>query len=277
MTTRFYLLDTTTGGAAPVSPAFAAWNSTGSALRRRLSTILEPYSVFESIGVAEAVTTNPYDVLLAQFVSAPLDVNQTITGTVKGQIRASEANLDADFRTQLVLKVVSGDGVTLRGTLLTFDVSALSSEFATALTNRKVPLAASSPATLSSVAALAGDRIVAEIGYRSHNTHSTSRTGTVEIGCASATDLAEDETTTTQNNPWIEFSQSLTFAVVNRRVSGSMIEAAGRKAQSDVRVSGSMIEAAGSKAQAEVRVSGFMLEVAATEFDYGWGIALDGE
>src|SRR5574337_790602 len=178
MVTRLYPLVV----APPVSPAFAAgWNDTASAVRRMMSASTQPARsadgtpFSETLSAAEAVATSPLDVLIAQYVSEPLSGAQTISGPLTGQLRALEAALDADYRAQLLAKVVSGDGATLRGTLLGFDTAVLSSEWATALTNRNFPRGGAQ--TLTSVAASDGDRIVIEVGYRSHNTHTTSRAG----------------------------------------------------------------------------------------------------
>lgn len=213
MATRFFLHP----GASPgVSPAFdAGWEKTTGAFRRLMSTAREPVppgTGSESLSGNENVATADYDVLIVQFISAPLSGAQNVGGggaTLKGQIRASESNVDADFRAQLKAYIVSRDGGTVRGTLLDFDASVLTSEFATSLTNRKFPLG--SPAATSLVAASDGDRIVLEVGFRSHNSHTTSRTGTLDIRQSAGTDLAEDETTTTANDPWFELSDTLTF------------------------------------------------------------------
>lgn len=213
MASRFYFgVDS-----PPVSPTpDSTWEVTTSFIRR----ILEPWkdaSIPVEIQSLTSTTNSPagaVDRLLAQYVSAPLDVNQTITGTVKGQIKAQESNLAADLRAQVLIWVVKSD-LTSRGTLLAHDTAALSSEFGTGggagSGNRKFPRGGA--ISVSSVAALATDRIVVEVGFRKHENATTSRTGTLRLGNHSQTgsDLPEDETTTTDDTAWIEFSQSLTF------------------------------------------------------------------
>jgi hypothetical protein len=156
---------------------------------------------------------NGEDILVGQFISPPVAA-QTITGTVKGQIRVREGFESQDLRAQLVIRVIAPDG-TVRGTLVDFSTNALSSEFAAdaGLPNRKFPLAAISPVTMTSVAAQAGDRIVVEVGARAHATGGGGPGDSIQFrfGDASATDLAEDETTTQDHNPWIEFSNSITL------------------------------------------------------------------
>jgi hypothetical protein len=155
--------------------------------------------------------------MVRQWISEALAA-QTISGTVKSIIRCSESNVAADFRSQLSIRVVSGDGGTVRGTLLALDESTLSNEWATSLTNRKFPLNWSGAGvTLSSVTVQNGDRIVVEVGYRAHNTSATSYTGNVEAGDSAAQDCVENETDVLQYNPWIEFSQNLLFAATTTK------------------------------------------------------------
>jgi hypothetical protein len=220
MATRLYF-----GPAAPpVSPSFdASWEATGSAVRRLLEDSKgNSGDAFESLAVATSLNSpaGAVDVLIAQYVSPPLSGDQTISGTVKGQVRAQTSSTAGKLVAQVLIWVRKADG-TSRGTLLAHQTTD-ASEFAASLTNRKFPQ--NSPASLSSVAALDTDRIVVEIGYRKFENATTSRTGTLRLGNPSGSDLAEDETTTTDNVPWIEFSQSLTFAATSARVTQLAVE-----------------------------------------------------
>jgi hypothetical protein len=208
MATRFYLPNT---GAAAVSPPWSAgWMGTDVADRRRCAIAKQNTSMATAVRQTSQTSANT-DVAARMYVSDPL-LAQTITDTVKGQIRAAQDNTTYDHRAQLAIRVVSGDGATDRGTLLAPDGGALASEFSTSLVNRKFPLAWVAPGNaLGSVNALAGDRLVIEIGWRRHSTY---RWGSIRFGDAAATDLPEDETTTTDLNPWIEFSQTLAFQAV---------------------------------------------------------------
>lgn len=151
------------------------------------------------------------NVFLCNYVSPPLDGAQTITGTVKGQAHFLENNAAANAMVQLVIRVLAPDLSTVRGTLLAAHSDALSSELATSFTNRKIPLSARSPDTLTSVSAQDGDHIVMEFGVRKTEAGSTSRNYRVRTVCNSTTDLPENETSTAQDNCWIEFSQDLVF------------------------------------------------------------------
>jgi len=157
-------------------------------------------------------TPAPVNALSRQYISEPL-APQTITGTIKGQIRAAQGlSAAADMNAQMLVKVVSNDGLTERGVLLPLDNSALSSEYVTGVMyeNRKFPLASASYA-LNSVVTQDGDRLVFEIGTNAHNSVGNIFTHTLVFGDNSATDLPEDEATTAANNPWIELSQSILF------------------------------------------------------------------
>jgi hypothetical protein len=209
MATRIYL---PSSGTALVSPAFdGAWDVTTGA-DRLWAAAGQQNTAMATKSTAET-SASVVNVLSRQYLVGPLTA-QTVGGTIKGQIRCSEANADADYRIQLVVRAVSSDGVTVRGTLRAADTEALSSEFHTSLRNITVPLASLSPQALSSVVVSDGDWLVIEIGYRSHNTHTTSRAGSFRYGDVATSDLPEDETTTTDLNPWIEFSGDLDIQVM---------------------------------------------------------------
>lgn len=195
-----------------VQPTFdAAWDVTASAVRIRLTTQkADPGAALASQAVATTGNSpaGASDVLMSQAVSEPIGSNVTISGAIKGYMRAQESNASGDMRSQCVVWVMKPDGSS-RGTLIAADASALASEWATSLTNRKMPLG--SPATPTSVAAVAGDRLVVEIGFRKHENATTSRTGTLSLGSPTGTDVAENETATTANVPWIEFADTITF------------------------------------------------------------------
>src|SRR6185369_1329070 len=178
MVTRLYF-DT---DSPPVSPAFdGSWEVTGSAVRRSLDPRKYDGHVLESLAVSTALNSpaGAVDALIAQYTSAPLDSNQTIAGAIKGQIRASENSATADMRMQCVIWVMKSDG-TSRGTLIASSAAALGNEFNTSLRNIKIPKNGSTVPT--SVAALTGDRIVVEIGYRKHENATNNRTGTFSAG-----------------------------------------------------------------------------------------------
>ena len=203
--TRFYL---PSAGAAAVSPAYqAAWENSSQAGARLRCVVGKTVSAMASITTNEVSATNNYDMLSRQYVSDQIAA-QTISGTVFGQIRTSEANIAANADPAIIIYVVNSTGTEVRGTLLSYFPAAQTNEYAlTTLTNRMFPASKA----LSSVTAQDGDRIVIEIGTRMINTIVTSYNILLSFGDNSATDLAVDNTTTTANCPYIEFSQFLIF------------------------------------------------------------------
>ncbi len=203
MATRLYYAATLT---PPVSPAYYAANKTSDAIRSFCSPIKQNTSMATKAS-SEASATTPYTFLTEQFVSDPLAA-QTISGTVKGQIRCQESNAAADFCAGIVIRVCSYDGSTFRGTLLEYLPGSLTSEYdAAGLINRYYP-----PSTaLGALDIQAGDRLVIDVLTKSFNSVITSYTANHRFGDSAALDLPEDETDTNDYNPWIEFSTDLTF------------------------------------------------------------------
>jgi filamentous hemagglutinin len=141
-----------------------------------------------------------------QWVSAPIDAQTIGAQTIKIQARALEESSRANQVIALSVRVVSGDGTTVRGTVLE---ARDASEVVNVLTNR------GHSATSTSVSASAGDRIVIEVGMGGDPTTGSggdSHDGDMSFGDDSGTDLPEDNTTTAANNPWVEFANTITFA-----------------------------------------------------------------
>lgn len=194
MPTRFYF----SGSQIPsVSPAFGAWDS--ATTRLKMLGDKEVSEALTSIGLGGVSEL----VCVAQFVSEPL-VAQAISGTVKAYLRAV-AESDPTVTPRLLVKVVSGDGSTIRGTLLAIANYGSGATFSTvALTN----CAWANGDAVSLVNALDGDRLVVEIGI----SNALSADGFVDFGAPSGTsDLPENETETGNLVPWIEFSGTITL------------------------------------------------------------------
>ncbi|MEW6378589.1 MAG: phage tail protein [bacterium] len=204
MGTRFYFPRYVS---APISPAYSSqWEQVNTC--RWMTYPAKTGASAGGQGVVETSGSAPYDVSIYQYISDALTA-QTISGTVRGQIRAYEINSDGDFCPALLIKVVSGDGSILRGTLLAYFPSALTSEFSLFPTceNRHFP-----PETaLTPLTIQAGDRLVIELGVRAFNTLAVSREAGLIAGDIDSIDLPEDETTATAANPWIEFSHVFQF------------------------------------------------------------------
>ncbi len=149
------------------------------------------------------------DVLVAQYVVHHPLVAQTIAGVVKGSIAVLAFN---PARAQLLIKVVSSDGQTLRGTLLPMDTGPLSNPFPTTSPEktRRFPKGwTGSGASLTPVDCLRGDFLVIEMGAR----HDSGAINLVDLWlgdnvAAGDCDEAEDSA---RASPWVEFSQTLLF------------------------------------------------------------------
>lgn len=188
---------------APCSPAFhAEWDLTGQ-VQRKGCVPQKQTTGFANNGPWAYTTGSPKDGLAYQFISPPMFA-QTITGTVKGQFRTSEF-ASSDICRAVVIKVVSGDGTAQRGVLLAHFPGSLVSPYSGSFVNRNFPPLSA----LTEVACQLGDRLVFELGSRSFAAGTSYNNGKIEIGDNSANDLPEDETTTSQYCPWIEFSADL--------------------------------------------------------------------
>lgn len=283
MATRFYLPAYSSWTPAAVSPAFDTnWNVTNGNdqptwMRRPLYTstykfwegpfgsqAYQPDQGQDTEPVREGTTAAVLDVLGAQFISPPLETPGTIgTGTVKGQVYATESSSAADLRAQMSIRVVSRDGTTVRGTLLGFDTGALGTdEFSvySTFTNRQFPRGGST--ALSSVAASDGDRIVIEIGFRGHEGTATNRDARFRFTAGGLSgDLPEDQTTTTRGySTWMEFSETFTF-----------------ETDQPTRTTAIWTEVALSGATYTPRVTAIWVEVATEEFWHGFGTPEIGE
>ena len=212
MATRFYMPSSGTAGASP-SPS-ASWGATAGTSRVPTSTT-KSNTAFDSSGTyTETSTTNGINVLGRQFVSAPLAA-QTISGTFSLVVACLESSTNANASLQAIVRVVSNDGSTVRGTLYaghsaanTTTAGALGQEMATSGTTRIMNAVALSLVTLQE-----GDRIVVEVGGRFANTTATAMAQTFQWGDPSS---ASDYALTAGNTSlapaaWFEFSQNLVF------------------------------------------------------------------
>ena len=173
------------------------------------TTVLNDGSAMTSKAEATAVTS-PNVRAMGRTVWGPLAA-QTISGTIRGQMRGAENNIGANATLALAVKLIQPNGAD-RATLLAqtaSDSATVGNELVlTTLTNAQFKNAAEvALIPLTSQTAQAGDYLVIEWGFRSATT--TARTITLSYGNNSATELPQDTTTTTANTPWWEFSQTL--------------------------------------------------------------------
>jgi hypothetical protein len=207
MPTRIY---TRSSGTPAVTPS--SWEFTD-----QINPVSVPATLTQNTGDAMIVkqeatgTTNPTFRAMGRSILGPLAA-QTISGTVKGQIRGREFSLAANASPALAIKLIQPDG-TNRGVLLAqtaSDAATAGNEFASS--NMNIPFRdvnESASITLSSQTASAGDYLVIEWGFRSAT--STSANINMIYGNDSATDLGENATDTDPLNPWWEFSGTITL------------------------------------------------------------------
>ncbi len=161
------------------------------------------------LNVGNLTAANPSAQGVVRYVIGPLAA-QTISGTVKVQMRGSESNAGANATGATAIKIIKPDG-TDRSVLLAqtaSDSATVGNEFKTSLTNATFKNVAEIAAMiLTPQTSTAGDYLVIELGFRSATT--TPRTVNLSYGDNSSTDLPEDTTTTTANNPWVEFSADI--------------------------------------------------------------------
>ncbi len=210
-----------------------------------------------SIGVAETVATADYDVLLLRCVSAPLAADHNFSGTLDLVMGVQESSSsDADMAFYLHIFVTQGDTDNLRGTLLANYADPNTNEWGTTALGKSL----SAVATLTAVSALAGDRIVVEIGYRARNTTTSSRTGTIWYG-GSGSDLTVGGAAA-GGVGYFDFSDTFTLAETPvLHVSQLAVEALRRPTQARVQVSQLAIEAVRRTSDPNLRLSHLAVEV----------------
>jgi hypothetical protein len=217
MATRFYLSDINGLPSSNVLVGFPApaalWDSTSLSSRKIMGTAAQ-FILNEATNVqqqvSESVTTRD-NRLIRQFISHTLAA-QTISGTVKGQIRCTEGTADADMAMEFSLRVISRTDGTVRGTLYQTAGSGTivpAYEFdSSGLVNRYMPPGGSQAVT--SVNAQQGDLLVLEVGVRAYNTILSAKTATIRYGYSAArSDLPEDQTDTNDYNAWLELSHDI--------------------------------------------------------------------
>jgi hypothetical protein len=214
MATRFY---TPSSGTAAVDPTPAAVWATNIGSR-----VLTPAPRTKS-GTAKTfvpvitATTAPESVLIWAGVSDPLAA-QTVTGNWTAAMSCYESSLALNASLQLVVRVVSSDGLTVRGTVYAghstatnATVGALGEEFSNV--NDYIRIIPSQAG--SSVTAQAGDLLVIEMGYRADNTLNTAMQAEFDLGDNQGSDYALTSgvlASARTSDTWVETDQTLTFA-----------------------------------------------------------------
>jgi hypothetical protein len=150
--------------------------------------------------------------LVLKWVSQPLKDDTTISGTATAMFAALENASGSDANGQLVLKVVSYDGQTQRGMLYAGKTGALVDEFTTSRIGHFFPADAYAGVSLTSVDALAGDRVVIEVGIHYYAIGSNVMTGEgIAVNGSPGTDFSGWGQADTRVS-WVELSTDLVFA-----------------------------------------------------------------
>lgn len=154
-----------------------------------------------------------FSAICAQFVGPPMPagINFTTAQTVKCVFRCLESATNDNINRQpIALKVYAANGTTLQATLKALGhYGPGTTEWSnTTLTNRQ---GADGDVLDTNYTTVAGDLLVLEIGGQVSSSGGTTVTGSIEVGSSAGADLAENETGTTANNPWLELSTTITF------------------------------------------------------------------
>jgi hypothetical protein len=191
---RFRMYLTNTAAEAEPTP-HTTWEQASGYVKRKLDLVRAGANT--SVAIAETSVTANYDVLLGQWVSRPMTSAGTLKGPYTIVTSISESDLAADFQRAGTVRVVSGDGSTVRGVFTSWYQSA------------ELTTTGQGYATVNSagpdVACQVGDRLVVELGYKSTNAVATSYTGTLRYGGTAGDVEHLDTTGLTTNSPHIAF------------------------------------------------------------------------
>ena len=205
MATRLYLPSTGTAGASPAVDA--AWDFSVSAFIRRATVEDKISSAFATISLDGNTDSNDTDYCYVQYVSDPIAAQTISAQTVDWVVSLFEENARANQYLSMCIRVVSGDGSTVRGTVVALRRDG--TELGTSQSSRYDSV------TSTQVVASDGDRIVIEIGTGGNpevGAGGDSHDSDVRIGDNSATDFGESGSETSDYCGWVEFANTITFA-----------------------------------------------------------------
>ena len=255
MPTRFYLPST---GAAAVSPAYSSgWEDTSIASRLKC-VVAKISSAMATVSFLDNDATDK-DILFRQWVSDPIAAQTIAAQTVKIQVRGQEAGEARNMFLAWAIKVMSNDGTVERGVLVALQRDATELDSTPTLTNR------GDSATSTQVVALVGDRIVIEIGGGGDPGLASDHDSDLSVGDDNVSDLPENDTTTTANNPWVEFANALSWHYTSS-VAGAQPAATGTIVRASGVFARSVVGAAGSISGAVTRTAGsFVRSIAGSQ------------
>lgn len=207
MATRFYLPASGTPPLASLA-ADSNWERTDG-LTRLPCDIVKSNTSLTQVSATWPVTTSVQWVW-RQWQSKRLAqaYNWTTSDTVSMVVKVAEAVAQCDSHLAYVIRVVSGDGSTVRGTVGLYH--ATSSEYPTSLAAIATRIHSARTGGASAFSSQVGDRIIIEIGHHGvtpaadivyHNYGDPSATGDYALTAGLTTDLC----------PWVELSRDLDF------------------------------------------------------------------
>jgi hypothetical protein len=204
--TRFYL---PSSGDAPVSVTDdAKWDGLADGFDSYPTFIEKQSSAMTTISLNGNSDTGDTDYIYGQWVSEPIAAQTISAQTLELQIRGMEENARCNQVVSVSIRVVSGDGSTVRGTLASGRDATELYVSTTTLENRRYTV------TTNEVTANDGDRIVIEIGTGGNpatGAGGNSHDADLRIGDTSASDLPEDDSSTSDYCPWVEFPDGILF------------------------------------------------------------------
>lgn len=261
MATRLYLSSDDTQYTPPTNKA--GWEGTGSSVVQRLSR--RRSGIATDIAIPENDASPTFDRLLGKWISDPLAA-QTISGTVAFMLLMAESLAAGDLFPHIHAYVTQGDTDSVRGTLIANYIGA--AELAVNASNHEIVSLPS--VALTSVTAVAGDRLVVEIGYRATNTVTTGYTGKLKFGGTTSDAVGTETNVTGTSNTtatWLEFSGDLAFKwsyLYLQNAAAPVTPGATRGTWDDA---SSPIDAMLGAAPAGIRATASKSETSATQFD----------
>ena len=210
--TRFYFPATTATDASIT--ASADWNDASEIERRQMVSVKGASAITTGQTVDILEDQANYQDLDRQYVSRPMKPGVVFVSgvtTVKSVIMMQEVT-GTDDVTQCILavRVIAADGTTVQATLLAVGNYGVTAEFNNGTFRNK--RCADGDTLTSNYTTVFGDRLVVEIGYQTDGAETTPQA--IANWGENATDCAENETNTTNCAGWIEFSNAITFALV---------------------------------------------------------------
>jgi len=213
MATRFYL---PASGTAPLGSLAvdSQWELSDSLDRRPCDVVKSDTSLTQKSATWSSTTTQQW--VWVQFQSKRLAAGYswTTSDTVSMVVKVAEAVAQVDSHLCYVIRVVSGDGSTIRGTIGAYLTT--SSEYPTSLASIATRIHDGRTDGASNFSSSAGDRIIIEIGH--HGVSPALNVAYHNYGDPSATsDYALTAGLTTDLCPWVELSRTVSFDLTDSR------------------------------------------------------------